>query len=95
MIVELWWVVHSWWPLLLYKAIANGFHPTTLTRIAQIPENPENPIFQPQNFQISFQPKAYKHNAVSKQPTMHNSIHTPGVRPSSGIQSKVRARVNR
>ncbi|KOM43589.1 hypothetical protein LR48_Vigan05g119400 [Vigna angularis] len=31
MIAELWRVMHSWWPLLLCKAIANGFHPTTLT----------------------------------------------------------------
>ncbi|BAT95261.1 hypothetical protein VIGAN_08195000 [Vigna angularis var. angularis] len=33
MIVELWRVMHSWWPLLLCKAVANGFHPTTLTRL--------------------------------------------------------------
>ncbi|KAG2404820.1 uncharacterized protein HKW66_Vig0244670 [Vigna angularis] len=33
MITKLWRVMHSWWPLLLCKAVANGFHPTTLTRI--------------------------------------------------------------
>ncbi|KOM58493.1 hypothetical protein LR48_Vigan11g152700 [Vigna angularis] len=40
MIAELWRVMHSWWPLLLCKVIANGFHPTTLTRSA----NREQPL---------------------------------------------------
>ncbi|KOM47938.1 hypothetical protein LR48_Vigan07g164200 [Vigna angularis] len=39
MIVELWRVVHLWWPLLLCKVMANGFHPTTLTRFTSKKED--------------------------------------------------------